>query len=169
MGTASPASSPAASSAGTRAGCARSTGGRLSAWVRLVTWLPPYLDEATVAGAAARAIVGIERVTPYRISPPVPGGLIFGYATVNEQAIAEGADILTRVTGQLQHPPDLPEIDNAARAITLVQDGGEAPGGPGRTCGTGRWPAAYGVPVDPQKGVDIRSPRPHIHPANGRE
>jgi GntR family transcriptional regulator/MocR family aminotransferase len=73
----------------------------VSAGMHLVTWLPPGLDEATVVGAAARAGVGIEGVTPYRISHPGPGGLIFGYATVNEQAIAEGVDILARVVGEL--------------------------------------------------------------------
>jgi GntR family transcriptional regulator / MocR family aminotransferase len=73
----------------------------VSAGLHLVTWLPPHLDEATVVGAAARAGVGVEGVTPYRISHPGPGGLIFGYATVNEQAIAEGIDILARVLGEL--------------------------------------------------------------------
>jgi hypothetical protein len=73
------------------------------------------------------------------------------------------------VIGQLQHAPDLPGTDNAARAITLVQDGGQAPDGGQDARGTGRWPAAYGVPVDPQKGVDMRSSGPHINPANGRE
>jgi GntR family transcriptional regulator/MocR family aminotransferase len=73
----------------------------VSAGLHLVTWLPPDLDEATVVSAAARAGVGIEGVTPYRISHPGPGGLIFGYATVNEQAIAEGIDILARVIGEL--------------------------------------------------------------------
>jgi DNA-binding transcriptional MocR family regulator len=34
-------------------------------------------------------------------STPGPGGLIFGYATVNEQAIAEGVGILARVIGEL--------------------------------------------------------------------
>jgi GntR family transcriptional regulator/MocR family aminotransferase len=71
----------------------------VSAGLHLVTWLPPHLDEATVVDAAARAGVGIEGVGPYRISNPGPGGLIFGYATVNEQAIAEGVDILARVIG----------------------------------------------------------------------
>jgi GntR family transcriptional regulator / MocR family aminotransferase len=71
----------------------------VSAGLHLVTWLPPGLDEATVVDAAARAGVGIEGVTPYRISHPGPGGLIFGYATVNEQAIAEGVGILARVIG----------------------------------------------------------------------
>ena len=73
----------------------------VSAGLHLVTWLPPHLDEATVVDAAARAEVGVEGVTPYRISHPGPGGLIFGYATVNEQAITEGVDILARVIGQL--------------------------------------------------------------------
>jgi GntR family transcriptional regulator/MocR family aminotransferase len=73
----------------------------ISAGLHLVTWLPPHLDEATVVDAAARAGVGIEGVTPYRISHPGAGGLIFGYATVNEHAIAEGADILARVIGEL--------------------------------------------------------------------
>jgi len=73
----------------------------VSAGLHLVTWLPPDLDEATVVGAAARAGVGIEGVTPYRISHPGPGGLIFGFATVNEQAIAAGIDILARVIAEL--------------------------------------------------------------------
>jgi GntR family transcriptional regulator/MocR family aminotransferase len=72
----------------------------VSAGLHLVTWLPPDLDEAAVVEAAAAAGVGIEGVTPYRISQPGPGGLIFGYATVNEQAIAEGVDILARVIGR---------------------------------------------------------------------
>jgi GntR family transcriptional regulator/MocR family aminotransferase len=68
----------------------------VSAGLHLVTWLPPGLDEATVVAAAARAGVGIDGVTPYRISHPGPGGLIFGYAAASEQAIAEGVDILAR-------------------------------------------------------------------------
>jgi GntR family transcriptional regulator/MocR family aminotransferase len=73
----------------------------VSAGLHLVAWLPPHLDEATVVDAAARAGVGIDCVTPYRISHPGPGGLIFGYAAVNEQAITEGVDILAGVIGQL--------------------------------------------------------------------
>jgi GntR family transcriptional regulator/MocR family aminotransferase len=73
----------------------------VSAGLHLVTWLPPGLDEATVVGAAARAGVGIEGVTPYRISHPGPGGLIFGYATVSEAAIVEGIDILADVIAGL--------------------------------------------------------------------
>jgi DNA-binding transcriptional MocR family regulator len=70
-----------------------------------VTWLPPDLDEATVVRAAAGAGVGIEGVTPYRISHPGPGGLIFGYATVSEHAIAEGVGILAGVIDGISRPP----------------------------------------------------------------
>ena len=69
----------------------------VSAGLHLVTWLPPHLDEATVVAAAAGAGVGIDGVTPYRISHPGPGGLIFGYAAASEQAITEGVDILAQV------------------------------------------------------------------------
>jgi GntR family transcriptional regulator / MocR family aminotransferase len=72
----------------------------ISAGLHLVTWLPPHLDEATVVEAALHAGVGIDAVGPYRIANPGPGGLIFGYATASEQAIAEGVDILARVISQ---------------------------------------------------------------------
>jgi GntR family transcriptional regulator/MocR family aminotransferase len=72
----------------------------ISAGLHLVTWLPPHLDEATVVDAARRAGVGIDAVGPYRIGNPGPGGLIFGYATVGEQAIAEGIERLAGVIGE---------------------------------------------------------------------
>ncbi|HEY1917426.1 MAG TPA: PLP-dependent aminotransferase family protein [Streptosporangiaceae bacterium] len=71
----------------------------VSAGLHLVTWLPPGMDEASVVGAARRAGVGLDAVGPYRITNPGPGGLIFGYATVSERAIAEGVGRLTRITG----------------------------------------------------------------------
>jgi len=73
----------------------------VSAGLHLVTWLPPDLDEAAVVAAARRAGVGLDAVGPYRITNPGPGGLIFGYATVNEQAIAEGIARLARVIGEM--------------------------------------------------------------------
>jgi GntR family transcriptional regulator / MocR family aminotransferase len=73
----------------------------ISAGLHLVTWLPPDLGEAAVVEAAivesaGLAGVRIDAVGPYRIDHPGPGGLIFGYATVNEQAIAEGIERLAR-------------------------------------------------------------------------
>lgn len=38
---------------------------------------------------------------PYPITIPGPGGLIFGYATVNERAIAEGVARLARIISAL--------------------------------------------------------------------
>jgi GntR family transcriptional regulator/MocR family aminotransferase len=73
----------------------------ISAGLHLVTWLPPHLDEAPVVAAALQAGVGIDRVGPYRISHPGPGGLIFGYAVASEQAIAEGVAILAQVISEL--------------------------------------------------------------------
>ena len=73
----------------------------VSAGLHLVTWLPPHLDEAAVVGAARRAGVGLDAVGPYRITNPGPGGLIFGYATVSERAIAEGVARLAQVIGEL--------------------------------------------------------------------
>ena len=45
--------------------------------------------------------MAVDAVGPYRITHPGPGGLIFGYATVSEHAIAEGIQILARVIGEL--------------------------------------------------------------------
>jgi GntR family transcriptional regulator/MocR family aminotransferase len=73
----------------------------VSAGLHLVTWLPPGLDEATVVGAARQAGVALDAVGPYRISNPGPDGLIFGYATVNERAIAEGVARLAQVVAGL--------------------------------------------------------------------
>ena len=73
----------------------------VSAGLHLVTWLPPDLDEATVVGAARRAGVALDAVGPYRITNPGPDGLIFGYATVSERAIAEGVARLAGVIREL--------------------------------------------------------------------
>ena len=73
----------------------------VSAGLHLVIWLPPRLDEAAVVGAARRAGVGLDAVGPYRITRPGPGGLIFGYATASERAIAEGVARLAGVINEL--------------------------------------------------------------------
>ena len=54
-----------------------------------------------MVGAARRAGVGLDVVGPYRITNPGPGGLIFGYATVSERAIAEGVGRLAQVMREL--------------------------------------------------------------------
>ena len=69
----------------------------VSAGLHLVTWLPDGMVEGEIVAAAREAGVGIEGVAGYRITGSGAGGLVFGYATVNEQAIIEGIDILARV------------------------------------------------------------------------
>ena len=54
-----------------------------------------------MVGAARRAGVGLDAVGPYRITNPGPGGLIFGYATVSERAIAEGVARLAQALREL--------------------------------------------------------------------
>jgi GntR family transcriptional regulator/MocR family aminotransferase len=74
----------------------------VSAGLHLVTWLPSYLEEAAVVEAARGVGVAVEAVGPYRITNPGAGGLIFGYATVNERAIAEGVARLAGVISALR-------------------------------------------------------------------
>ena len=74
----------------------------IAAGQHLVTWLPSDLDEAAVVEAAARRGVGVHGVAPYRIGSHGPGGLIFGYATLNERLIAEGVGILADAVAQLR-------------------------------------------------------------------
>jgi GntR family transcriptional regulator / MocR family aminotransferase len=73
----------------------------VSAGLHLVTWLPPQLDESAVVDAARRAGIGLDAVGPYRITTTGPGGLIFGYATVGERAIAAGVARLAEAIGEL--------------------------------------------------------------------
>jgi GntR family transcriptional regulator/MocR family aminotransferase len=66
----------------------------IAAGLHLVTWLPSNVDEAEVVAAAADRGVAIHGVTPYRISTPGPGGLIFGYSSLSERAIVEGVTLI---------------------------------------------------------------------------
>jgi GntR family transcriptional regulator/MocR family aminotransferase len=76
----------------------------VAAGLHLVTWLPPDLDETAVVAAAARRSLGVYGVTPYRIAQQGPGGLLFGYATLNERTIAEGIDLLAAVINEVRSP-----------------------------------------------------------------
>ncbi|UVS79069.1 PLP-dependent aminotransferase family protein [Actinokineospora sp. UTMC 2448] len=69
----------------------------ISAGLHLVAWLPPGLGEQDTIAAARTAGVGVGGVGPYRIAPSGRGGLIFGYATLNERAVRAGIDALARV------------------------------------------------------------------------
>ncbi len=67
----------------------------------LVTWLPPDLAEEDVVAAALRREVGVHGVAPYRFAPG-PAGLIFGYASLSDRAIAEGVDLLADAVAELR-------------------------------------------------------------------
>jgi GntR family transcriptional regulator/MocR family aminotransferase len=66
----------------------------ISAGLHLMAWLPTGLDEQAVIEAAARRGLGINGMTPHRISPVATGSLILGFAKENERAIAEGVGLL---------------------------------------------------------------------------
>jgi GntR family transcriptional regulator / MocR family aminotransferase len=74
----------------------------VAAGLHVVAWLPSDLDEAALVDLAARRGLGVYGVTPYRISSTGPGGLIFGYATLNERTIAEGVAMLAAVIRQIR-------------------------------------------------------------------
>ena len=76
----------------------------VESWVRATPGRPIRVT-ATQTGALplmwSGVVAGATGGVAYRISNPGPGGLIFGYATASEQAIAEGVAILARVIGEL--------------------------------------------------------------------
>jgi GntR family transcriptional regulator / MocR family aminotransferase len=72
-----------------------------SAGLHVLAWLPPGLDEGSVVSAAAGAGIGLAGLAPRRIDPAGPGGLVFGYGAIVEEAIEGGvrrlADIVAEV------------------------------------------------------------------------
>jgi GntR family transcriptional regulator/MocR family aminotransferase len=66
----------------------------IAAGLHLVAHLPEHLDEERVVEAAADRGLAVYGIAPYRISPPGPAGLIFGYATLSERELTEGVEIL---------------------------------------------------------------------------
>jgi GntR family transcriptional regulator/MocR family aminotransferase len=74
----------------------------IAAGLHLVAYLPDDLDEATVVQAAAERGLAVYGLGQYRLSPGGRGGLIFGYATLSERAIAEGVATLADVIGSLR-------------------------------------------------------------------
>jgi GntR family transcriptional regulator/MocR family aminotransferase len=76
----------------------------ISAGMHLLAWLPAGIDEASVVAAASRAGVHLDGVGNYRLATPGPGGLIFGYAAINETAIADGIETLARAITTSQAP-----------------------------------------------------------------
>jgi GntR family transcriptional regulator/MocR family aminotransferase len=74
----------------------------VAAGLHLVAYLPNDLDENTLVEAAARRGLAVYGLAPYRISSAGRGGLIFGYATLDERTIAEGARILAEAIADVR-------------------------------------------------------------------
>ncbi len=55
-----------------------------------------------MVNAATRRGLGVYGVTPYYICAKGDGGLIFGYATLNERTITEGINILAAVINEVR-------------------------------------------------------------------
>jgi GntR family transcriptional regulator/MocR family aminotransferase len=71
----------------------------ISAGMHLLAWLPDGLEEDEVIARASAAGIRLDGVRPYRLSPASPGGLIFGYAAINESAIPAAVQALARAIG----------------------------------------------------------------------
>ncbi|MEV6284429.1 PLP-dependent aminotransferase family protein [Kribbella sp. NPDC051770] len=74
----------------------------VSAGLHILVWLPPDLPAETVATAARERDVGVHPLTPYWFTPPGPPGLVFGYGSLTEKAVAEGIDLLADAVGTLR-------------------------------------------------------------------
>jgi GntR family transcriptional regulator/MocR family aminotransferase len=74
----------------------------ISAGLHLAVWLPPDLDEPSVVAAAACRGLGVYGIERYRLDGPGEPGLLFGYASLTEEAIAQGIDILAEVIAALR-------------------------------------------------------------------
>jgi GntR family transcriptional regulator/MocR family aminotransferase len=74
----------------------------VAAGLHLVAYLPDDLDEAAVIEAAARRGIAVYGLAPYRLSSAGRGGLIFGYATLDERALTEGVETLADVIAGLR-------------------------------------------------------------------
>jgi GntR family transcriptional regulator/MocR family aminotransferase len=68
----------------------------ISAGMHLLAWLPAGTDEASVVAAAAHEGLRVDGVGSYRLATRGPGGLIFGYAAINEAGIVDGIETLAR-------------------------------------------------------------------------
>jgi len=73
------------------------------AGMHLVGWLPPHMDDATVAQQAATYGVEVIPISVFSREPMCRGGLVLGYAAVNEQEIRDGVHRLALVIRSMPH------------------------------------------------------------------
>jgi GntR family transcriptional regulator/MocR family aminotransferase len=74
----------------------------IAAGLHLVAYLPDGVDETAVVQAAAARGVAVYGLAPYRISRNGRPGLIFGYATLDERALAEGIELLVETMSDVR-------------------------------------------------------------------
>jgi GntR family transcriptional regulator / MocR family aminotransferase len=72
--------------------------------MHLVGWLPPNMDDATVAQQAATYGVDVIPVSMFSSEPVHRGGLVLGYAAVNEQEIRDGVHRLAMAIRSMPRP-----------------------------------------------------------------
>lgn len=70
------------------------------AGMHLVGWLPPGKDDQRAAELAAGASIEVIAISRYSLEPLPRGGLVFGYASANEDAILHGVKALAAALAQ---------------------------------------------------------------------
>ena len=68
----------------------------ISAGMHLLAWLPDGLEEDAVIARATAAGIRLDGLRPYRLNPQGRGGLVFGYAAINESAIPGAVQALAQ-------------------------------------------------------------------------
>jgi GntR family transcriptional regulator/MocR family aminotransferase len=71
------------------------------AGMHLVGWLPPEKDDQRAANLAAQVGIQIMAISTYSLEPLPRGGLVFGYAGTDEDAIPHGVKRLAAALKQL--------------------------------------------------------------------
>ncbi|MGO8947327.1 MAG: PLP-dependent aminotransferase family protein [Ktedonobacterales bacterium] len=67
------------------------------AGMHLVGWLPPGKDDRRAAQLAAQVGIDVMAISTYSLEPLARGGLVFGFASTNEEAIPTGVQCLAAV------------------------------------------------------------------------
>jgi GntR family transcriptional regulator / MocR family aminotransferase len=71
------------------------------AGMHLVGWLPPDKDDQRAAKLAAEVGIQVMAISKYSLEPLPRGGLVFGYAGTDEEAILHGVKTLAAALEQL--------------------------------------------------------------------
>jgi GntR family transcriptional regulator/MocR family aminotransferase len=71
------------------------------AGLNLVGWLPPNKDDRRAAKLAAQVGIEVTAISTFSLEPLPRGGLLFGYASTDEEAIPPGVKKLAAALEQL--------------------------------------------------------------------